>query len=520
MPQRSRQFSTPLESVSSQDHAEWSVNLNLGLEYQKPAIPSQPKVYDNYIPSQRSMTDFVTPRYQELIARGEVVASPMTMSSFSRRGQNFVIQTKGGAVVKAHPGSSLSAEGKRDRVYVRLIDPNRPYPKPEDELGRPYARGVSDPRPEPWECGSLEGFTSLEIPWSLFDAWGSLPAPDPSALEDLALSSAFARAHQGDVQALVTVAEAPSTIRTISSYMKQAYRLLRAFKRLDLKYLKGQLSLKELQNQWLSARYGIRPLIGDVRNVADAILSAKTGRHRSSRRSFRGRAEDTFSSTVNDVTWRPPGTTIVVSGSLTSFGNLSSRATVVVGYSPEVANNFRTELTRMLSLGAFIDTAWELIPYSFVVDWFANIGDVLSSWQPIMAGEVLTACVTTQTTISSSFVANKAEGLALPSYSQYWYRASFQGGPSYPDWPEGEGQAYGWIYRDTYYDTKVSYGEIRAMSDPASATITASGNAQRDTLTKVRRINPSKPLLPHIKINLNAAKLVDLVGLFRQRLRN
>ena len=32
------------------------------------------------------------------------------------------------------------------------------------------------------------------------------------------------------------------------------------------------------------------------------------------------------------------------------------------------------------SWGDIIPTAWELIPYSFLVDYFTNIGDVLNSW--------------------------------------------------------------------------------------------------------------------------------------------
>jgi hypothetical protein len=46
----------------------------------------------------------------------------------------------------------------------------------------------------------------------------------------------------------------------------------------------------------------------------------------------------------------------------------------------------------------FIPTVWELIPYSFLVDYFTNIGDVLSAWSHQDFGQRW-ACKTVITTV-------------------------------------------------------------------------------------------------------------------------
>jgi hypothetical protein len=41
---------------------------------------------------------------------------------------------------------------------------------------------------------------------------------------------------------------------------------------------------------------------------------------------------------------------------------------------------------------AFIDpltTLWEIVPYSFIVDWFVNIGDLVKAYSPFVSGNLL-----------------------------------------------------------------------------------------------------------------------------------
>lgn len=42
-------------------------------------------------------------------------------------------------------------------------------------------------------------------------------------------------------------------------------------------------------------------------------------------------------------------------------------------------------------------TAWELVPYSFVLDWFITIGDMLTAFSPFATGSLKYATLATKT---------------------------------------------------------------------------------------------------------------------------
>ena len=58
---------------------------------------------------------------------------------------------------------------------------------------------------------------------------------------------------------------------------------------------------------------------------------------------------------------------------------VTHRVTIKQRYKPK-ATTFEDVMVRMS--GNFALTVWELIPLSFVVDWFINVGDFLSSLNP------------------------------------------------------------------------------------------------------------------------------------------
>lgn len=125
-------------------------------------------------------------------------------------------------------------------------------------------------------------------------------------------------------------------------------------------------SLRELAdaiaNLWLQFRYGIMPVVYTVESVQDLIKSLKseyiTSRDKES-------SEILVPHPVN-------------SGEALEIP-VTHRVTIKQRYKPK-ATTFEDVMVRMS--GNFALTMWELVPLSFVVDWFINVGDLLSSLNP------------------------------------------------------------------------------------------------------------------------------------------
>lgn len=139
--------------------------------------------------------------------------------------------------------------------------------------------------------------------------------------------------------------------------------------RYDKLYLeRGKSRVTDLvADTWLEYSYGWKPLLNDTFNLAEATASVMVERARTLRyQTARSRAERR---TVTKVTNAPPTANVVV----TEF---DSRRFVAMGV------NFRIPTGAIGISDAFglsnpLTVAWELVPFSFVVDWFLPVGDAL-----------------------------------------------------------------------------------------------------------------------------------------------
>jgi hypothetical protein len=128
---------------------------------------------------------------------------------------------------------------------------------------------------------------------------------------------------------------------------------------------------------WLEYTFGWSPFVADIQAAGKAIanLVEKPPENRPVR------AFDTKTSIVVDGLYdvvSPPG-----GGSAVSYLRKQDSTTSVYLYG---ALNDRSDLNSVPVLSAFglrphdiAPTIWELIPYSFVLDYFTNIGDIISS---------------------------------------------------------------------------------------------------------------------------------------------
>lgn len=133
--------------------------------------------------------------------------------------------------------------------------------------------------------------------------------------------------------------------------------------------------LSYLRDQWLETSYAIKPLLSDVKSGAEALAKIAT-RHQTAS-TIRGYGEDTVS--VLDP----------------QIGNELSQGTLRVAYTRSIldvsqsryygallveGSNARFNLDALgLNWDQFFPTLWELIPYSFVADYFANVGNMVEA---------------------------------------------------------------------------------------------------------------------------------------------
>lgn len=120
-------------------------------------------------------------------------------------------------------------------------------------------------------------------------------------------------------------------------------------------------AMRKLGDWWMSYRYGIMPLIysaQDILKTIDRGCDVETRKH---------------------LHIAPVDTNVPLPDSSSTYtrtridGNITIRAAIYQHFES-------TEISRISGLGfnPFV-TAWELVPYSFVFDWFLNVGDYIAA---------------------------------------------------------------------------------------------------------------------------------------------
>jgi len=180
-----------------------------------------------------------------------------------------------------------------------------------------------------------------------------------------------------DVDLGVALGEARETAHFVQGAMLSIYRAYRSARRGDasgmlkaLKVSQTSVALKQSYRDvldaasgvWLSYSYAVRPLLADVFGA----MSALEKRHsRPDVVTMRARVSSELDKTMATVGAQPGRLDIEWS----CKGTLESH----MGLSFEIANPFLYTLSQV-GLTNPLNVAWELVPFSFVVDWFLPIG--------------------------------------------------------------------------------------------------------------------------------------------------
>jgi hypothetical protein len=183
------------------------------------------------------------------------------------------------------------------------------------------------------------------------------PAWDKSTVYNAALEKLNAKA-RGELDLGVALAEAGATYRMVKSLKKVTDFAKRP--------LLGDP--RDLANGWLQWQYGWKPLVGDVFRAADESIRVVLNKLE------KLRVRATIPIMVNGTTTRE-----IISSSfkpiVVAEGKGKTSCTICVTYEVPSFDPARWSSLNPISLG------WELIPYSFVVDWFYDIGSWLRAME-------------------------------------------------------------------------------------------------------------------------------------------
>lgn len=258
---------------------------------------------------------------------------------------------------------------------------------------------------------------------------------------------AAAKLYSKGWDALTFLAELHQVVRMFKNVFRQ-------FNSLASSYLGSRRSASgatnESFNTWLQGRYGWRILLYDIQDINKLI----DGIGKKQRTRFSERTGQSFTYSVDN-------SKVIASDhrreitDLTEI-SLSVRGSVITDFVPS-----------KVTLNPIV-TAWELVPYSFVVDWFYNIGSALNALSFLVVSNKYTASI------------------------GYWAEATRN------------------------VSVEVSF--------PNPSWVNPYSNADQysmvQTLTHRKRVPCVISTLPSLRVNLNVFKVMDLLALLGQLVTN
>lgn len=169
------------------------------------------------------------------------------------------------------------------------------------------------------------------------------------------ITKVVSEANSATFDVATEIGELPETIKMIVNGVKQGILLvLRAKKEIKQQLSSGSV-VKDAASLWMAYRYGLMPIVYSINDGLD-LLEMEVKKFQT----FRGR----FDEPVLDFSAR--------GYSCISRPDVEHRCFLKYGYDIEALVHQGLKLN-------LASTAWELIPLSFVFDWFFQVGDFLTA---------------------------------------------------------------------------------------------------------------------------------------------
>lgn len=306
---------------------------------------------------------------------------------------------------------------------------------------------------------------------------------------DLAVMRAHAEVDASEMQLLASLGELPETLAWLASLVKRVKDVVSAFKkrkevfnvlrklRQDAAAMPNRMSLQKLEryeqilskraerkklgkreasfvdgfsSAWLEFRYAVKPLIGDIQNAINALSAVIKGQRCVARgREYHvARREDEVSSV---------GATQRIDAKVSEVESIRARGGVLYAIEEQVVS-----WITIFGLDQPLESLWELVPFSFIVDWVFSIGDWLNGIFKSSGLDILTSWVTLEVERIRKVDVIRAQYIS-----------------DEPDW---------------YLALKSS----------------EFGSSNLKILRKWRYPHPQFPSLPRIDLKLNLSKIIDL----------
>lgn len=190
---------------------------------------------------------------------------------------------------------------------------------------------------------------------------------------DEAVQQAYANVDVSEMLALATLAEGRKTVDFLRDTLYRVYKIAKAVRRLNYKGVIDQLSPKELAERYMELRYAVRPLIYDVNGLV-AALDESRSHDRMTARGFASRSAQYSDVIPNvEVAW-------------TLWSDITRTLSYNVSVRAGVLSSVNVNRAQVFGIDQLAETAWELLPFSFIVDWFINVGQALAAATPPTAG--------------------------------------------------------------------------------------------------------------------------------------
>lgn len=274
---------------------------------------------------------------------------------------------------------------------------------------------------------------------------------DIDHLANIALTKLYAKIDAAPIQSIVSIAEFHKTVASLRAAFIGVLRAIRGIHRIRRLLLRGAITSAKAANMYLEVRYGLRPIYYDVISAVEALNSyGKVKRKR-----YCAMAADTKTDQENF--------SVYYANNYEATGRCTLNASLTVLAGAIVDGKLSTNgLIDVAGLDEIPGSLWELVPFSFIVDWFVNVGDFIAAYTPKPDVDIKGTWVTVR------------------------------------DRRTRTAQCY--TYRDLY-------------DFQSCGSVGINGTYVENTTT--RYANPEKPQLPQFNIRLNWLKILDLLAILR-----
>lgn len=181
----------------------------------------------------------------------------------------------------------------------------------------------------------------------------------------------------GNLLMLVTATEAQQTVRMIRDVFVRLFRVV-----LDIynkvKKLNVIGTIDVITDVWLEYRYGWRPLIGEIQGIHEALTVV---RPKGIKSAYGTDKPETFlqkSVDVTDCYIIGESNETIFDVTFHNYREVTHKAGFNYTNKP-LSRNTNWSAVFGIDINSLASTAWEMIPFSFVIDMFLNIGNMLQA---------------------------------------------------------------------------------------------------------------------------------------------